>query len=146
MSKWANPTRTRTYNIWVGMKTRCYNKRTKAYPDYGGRGITVCQRWLDSYDAFVEDMGLAPDGMCIERDDNDLGYFPSNCSWRTRAVQNANRRSCRPIEYLGRTQNLADWAREFGIDKNTLRHRVDVQGLAMRDALTNKDRRIRGQT
>ena len=85
--------RTRTYHIWGAMKTRCTNKNYPQYDDYGGRGITVCERWLHSFENFLADMGECPDGLTIERRNNDAGYCKDNCKWATRAEQNNNKRN-----------------------------------------------------
>lgn len=82
---------TRTYKIWSGMKRRCLNKNYDGYEKYGGRGITVCNRWLE-FSNFLEDMGLAPEDLTLERVDNSKGYSPSNCIWATHTTQSRNRR------------------------------------------------------
>jgi hypothetical protein len=81
---------TSTYKIWTGMLRRCTNKNFKAYKYYGGRGITVCDRWLE-FDNFLEDMGIRPDNLQIDRINNDGNYEPGNCRWVTAKVNNSNR-------------------------------------------------------
>jgi hypothetical protein len=81
------------YAIWRSMKARCHNQKAVNYADYGGRGITVCSRWLDSFEAFIADMGARPShDHSIDRIDNDIGYEPSNCRWATDEQQRSNRR------------------------------------------------------
>lgn len=83
--------RTPTYRIWVLMRYRCFNPKAKPYKYYGGRGITVCDRWL-SFQNFFDDMGERPSGMSIDREDNDGNYEPGNCRWATPKEQRANQR------------------------------------------------------
>lgn len=80
------------YRAWQHMKTRCYNFNAKNYDNYGGRGIEVCERWVDNFKNFLEDMGTRPDGYSLDRIENDGDYEPGNCRWATRTQQNRNSR------------------------------------------------------
>jgi hypothetical protein len=84
--------RSPTYQTWVAMKNRCLNPATENYSRYGGRGVTVCQRWVESFDAFLADVGERPDGRTLDRIDNFRGYEPGNVRWATRREQRLNTR------------------------------------------------------
>lgn len=114
------------YRSWQHIKSRCFNKKTKSYPGYGGRGISMCERWRFSFQNFLADMGEppAPKGYTIERIDNDGNYEPGNCCWATRAEQSKNKRNTRLFEFEGRKQIMPDWAREKGIHEQTLWNRL----------------------
>jgi len=84
---------TKEYNSWNNMKIRCYNPSHKQYKDYGGRGIRVCNEWLNSFEQFYKDMGPRPIGTTLDRINNNKGYEPSNCRWSTPKEQSKNRRN-----------------------------------------------------
>ena len=81
------------YSSWNSMKQRCLNPNSKDYANYGGRGISVCDSWQDSFQQFFEDMGIRPEGTTLDRMDNDGNYEPGNCRWATAKEQNSNRRA-----------------------------------------------------
>lgn len=107
-------------SIWSMMLQRCNNQRNRDYPQYGGRGITVCDRWRD-VQAFVDDMGTPPKGMTLERIDNDGPYEPGNCKWATRAEQGANKRNTVHYVIDGEQTHAEGAARLLGTTSGTLR-------------------------
>ena len=124
------------YSVWHSMKTRCYNPRSAIFMYYGGRGITVCDRWRESFPAFYADMGPRPSlNHSIDRPDNARGYEPDNCSWQTSQVQAQNRHTTRHLEAFGKTQCVSEWAREYDVKPVTIFSRLR-KGLSMEEALT----------
>lgn len=112
------------YETWTNMIARCTKSYRPDYHRYGGRGITVCDRWLD-FDNFFADMGSRPDGKTIDRWPNTNGnYEPGNCRWATPIEQANNRRSNVLIEHLGRNQNIEAWSAELGIERNIIEDRI----------------------
>jgi len=119
---------TPTYHSWVGMMQRCTNPNSRAYADYGGRGIKVCARWR-AFANFLEDMGEKPLGLSLDRLDNDRAYGPNNCRWATAIEQARNKRSSRVIEFGGRRLVLSEWAAILGLNQSSLSERIKRWGL-----------------
>lgn len=115
---------TREYKTWQNMKTRCTNTNNEKYKDYGARGISVCDKWINDFNAFLLDMGKAPPGYTIERIDNNGNYEPGNCKWATPTEQQHNRRNNHWIEFGGKRMILIDWAKYLGIHYVTLIERI----------------------
>ena len=116
---------TSTYVSWTSMKQRCTNPHHPHYHNYGGRGIRVCRRWLQSFKAFWLDMGTCPDGhYSVERIDCERGYSKSNCRWLPRNLQAQNRRDSSRIKYAGKTLCLSAQARRFGRNPELVRNRI----------------------
>lgn len=103
----------RAYRKWAGMMNRCGNQKDRNWPNYGGRDITVCDRWRDFLN-FLEDMGEPPEGTTLDRIDNEKGYTPRNCRWATPKQQARNRRTNTMLSFRGRTMCVAEWAEELG--------------------------------
>lgn len=127
------------YTAWCGLKSRCINAKNTAFKHYGGRGITVCNRWLESYEYFLEDMGRAPSPLhSIDRIDTNGNYEPSNCRWATWHEQAGNRNNNIIIEIEDRRMNLTEWCRELKLNRNSIvskiRRGVDTR-LLLLDAL-----------
>lgn len=115
----------RVYRIWAEMKSRCLNNNNIGYERYGGRGIKVCDRWKDSFESFLVDMGEPPgNDYTIDRIDNNGDYEPSNCRWATPMQQSRNRRSCIMVEYGGEKICVAELAERLGISSQLLRRRI----------------------
>lgn len=130
-------TRTREFNGWMIMKARCTNVNHPRYYRYGGRGITVCDRWLESFDNFYEDMGDKPRGMSLERIDNDGNYCKENCKWATNREQANNRRNNKYYLYNGVAKNLVEWSLEVGLDYLVIYKRLR-RGWSIKDSLTKE--------
>jgi len=113
---------TPTYYTWGAMLQRCHNPKSSKYQDYGARGITVCEKWHD-FLAFYADMGARPQGMTIERIDQNKGYYPGNCRWADNYEQASNKRNNIVVTFNGQTRILREWARHLNIGYAALRHR-----------------------
>lgn len=119
-------TGTPTFQCWSAMINRCTNKSDIGYRRYGGRGIAVCDRWLNSFSNFLSDMGEKPEGLSLDRINNDGDYEPANCRWADSKTQSRNRAGLRSITYDGETKLVSEWAEEIGIRNRTLKSRLDA--------------------
>lgn len=139
-----NLTKTREFETWARIKGRCYNKSNKDYPRYGGRGITVCERWLESFENFLADMGQRPSSKhSIDRfPDNDGPYAPGNCRWATAAEQLANRRITTWVEFEGKRVTLAECCARFPHISASVVHGRLRCGWGVKEALSTPVRAI----
>jgi hypothetical protein len=123
------------YDAWANMMARCYKPENCAFLHYGGRGITVCERW-HAFPPFLEDMGLRPTPKhTLERCNNDMGYSPENCKWATRIEQQNNRRVCRFLEFDGRRMTVSQWSVFKGWARGVIAGRLEA-GWSVERALT----------
>lgn len=130
-------TKTRLYNIWGHIIQRCTNPNSKNYERYGGRGITICEKWRNDFVSFYEwaiNNGYKED-LTIDRIDNNKGYFPDNCRWTDKITQANNTRSNRFLTFNNKTQTIAQWARELELNANRIGDRLN-HGWSIEKALT----------
>lgn len=126
--------KSKSYSAWADMLDRCNNPKNRAYPRYGGRGIKVCEKWR-TLNAFLADMGEAPQGKFLDRINNDGNYEPANCRWVTPRESAQNRCTTKKIEFLGQVCSIAEWARRSGLTVKCLYWRLN-NGWSPRKALT----------
>ena len=113
------------YKSWCQMKYRCYNDNFINYHRYGGRGIKVCDRWLNSFENFLQDMGKKPSKKhTLDRIDSDLDYSPENCRWATQLIQQGNRTNNVWIEFNGKNMILSDWGRFLKVKPEAIRYKL----------------------
>lgn len=124
-----------TYTTYHAMLQRCHNPKSSRYSRYGARGITVCDRWRESFENFLEDMGDRTKGYTLDRIDNDGNYTPDNCRWADLPTQYRNRSQTVWLELNGETKCVTDWCAEYGIDTTTFTMRLK-RGWDMLTALT----------
>ena len=129
-----------TYSSWANMISRCTNKN-HSWANYGGRGITVCKRWL-KFENFLSDMGECPLGHSIDRRDNSLGYKPGNCRWTTPKQQARNKRTNKLLTFNGETLCLIEWAEKLGMSEDVIGSRI-LSGWTIERALTTPLRKKR---
>ena len=139
-------THTRLYNIYKGMKRRCYNKTDKDYKDYGGRDITICDEWLNDFMSFYNwSMNNGYDeSLTIDRMDNNKGYSPDNCRWVDVKTQSNNTRRNVYLTYCGLTLTLAEWSRKLKVNRNTLKWRYR-RGYTDKECLFGKEVKANGK-
>ena len=119
-------TNTRLYRIWASMKTRCTNQKNKNFHQYGGRGINICDEWLNDFETFYN-WAMATgynDLLTLERIDNNSDYCPSNCKWISIQEQQNNKRTSRFIEAYGEKHTVAEWGKKLGLNPGTIRTRL----------------------
>lgn len=124
------------YKSWESMKRRCLSPASPDYPNYGGRGITVCDEWRDSFGAFLADMGPRPRGHTLDRIDPNGGYTPKNCRWSTAVQQARSKRNMREVEYQGRKMILSELAKETGVPYQRLYERIVRRGWNIERAVS----------
>lgn len=124
------------YSIWIKIKGRCLNPNTKCYHHYGGRGIKICDRWKDSFENFIQDMGWRPNiNYSIERIDVNGDYCSENCKWIHKSEQTRNTRRVKLIKYNGNLYCLSDLCRLLKLPYSTMRHRVYDLKLPFEEAI-----------
>lgn len=141
-----------TWKTWKSMLDRCYLREHKSFKDYGSRGISVCPSW-HTYENFLVDMGLRPDGLQLDRVNNDLNYAPGNCRWATPKQNCNNRRNSVFLEHNGDRLTIAQWAARLRCDPSALGNRLR-NGWSVPEALTrpikkqrnNRSNRLRPNT
>lgn len=116
--------KSREYQSWAGMKDRCLNTENPRFGLWGGRGITICDRWRDDFAAFFEDMGPAPEGKTIDRIDNNKGYEPGNCRWATPKEQANNLRTTRRFALGDQVKTISEWAEVWGCSRDAIKLRL----------------------
>lgn len=127
---------TRVYRIWRGLLHRCLDSKSSSYRFYGARGVTVCERWRDSFEAFYADMGDPPTpAHTIDRRFNDRPYNKANCRWATMKEQQNNRSNNVVIEFAGDSKTLTQWAEHLGFNAKTLQYRIE-RGWSVERAFT----------
>lgn len=142
--KWSmtnGQSRTPTHAIWKAMRSRCNNPNSRFYAHYGGRGIKLDPSW-DSFEQFLADMGTRPEGLSIERIDNDKGYSKENCKWATVVEQMNNRSNTIYVEVFGSKITLSDACRGALMNEGTVRSRLRM-GWSIHNALFKPERKMR---
>lgn len=132
---------TTEYRTYSAMLARCYNPNVRNYESYGGRGITVCERWLHSFENFLADIGRRPPGLSLDRINNDGNYGPENCRWATLREQNQNTRTNKFLTFKGETLPQVEWERRMGLSRGLLCARI-ADGWSVERAITAPMRKV----
>jgi hypothetical protein len=137
---------TRTYKAWASMKARCKSQTHPSWSCYGGRGISVCERWV-RFEAFLADMGEVPAGRSLDRINVNGNYEPGNCRWATMSVQGNNRRSCKFVSAFGESKTVANWTRDrrCSVRPDVLGRRL-LTGWNVEDAITRPSEQANRKT
>lgn len=134
-----NLSNTSEYNIWHSMKKRCYDPNNQSYKNYGGRGITVCNEWINDFKQFFKDMGPRSSPQhSINRKNNNDNYKPDNCEWSTLEEQNNNKRTTKKITYKNQTKSLKNWCDELSLPYNTVFARLNRYKWSIQKAFENQ--------
>lgn len=129
-----------TYVSWQSMIQRCTQPASDSYALYGGRGISVCERW-NSFETFLADMGERPEGGSIDRIDSSKNYEPSNCKWSSVSEQASNKRSNYAIPHMGTSGTIAGWAEKTGLAYSCIYKRLSILGWSIEKSLTTPSRK-----
>lgn len=132
-----------TYWSWVEMKQRCLNPNDPSFARYGGRGIAICEHWLNSFENFLADMGPRPDGCTLDRIEVNGNYGPSNAKWATPKQQARNRSNNVLLTFQGETMCISAWAERLGLPRKTVEKRINKYGYSTEKALTTPVRRAK---
>lgn len=138
---------TAEYKTWTGIIERCTNTKSSLYPAYGGRGIKICQEWLDNFEIFLEDMGVKPfKTASIERKDNNGDYNKDNCCWASKVEQACNRRNTIIVDWQGQKMPLTILCKERGMPDKQVWNRINILGWPVEDAINKPlDKRFGGK-
>lgn len=128
------------YGSWERMRGRCRDPKNNQFQNYGGRGIEVCKRWVNSFENFLADMGKKPSrAHSIDRIDNDGNYEPSNCRWADPVTQASNKRNTKLLTFLGESKTARQWERDLGIHKGRIQSRL-CMGWEIEKAISHPPR------
>lgn len=135
---------TKEYRSWQHAKARCYNKNNEAYPNYGGRGIKMCDKWVEAFENFIADMGLAPsEKHSLDRFPDINGHYePNNCRWATKKEQQNNRRNNHYITYNDETRTMTEWAEFLGENVKYFSEMIINKKMSIHQIVNRKRRKV----